>query len=184
MVRHICQLDPSIPPFSISPKGGWEQLRDSITTEIKVPGRQVVGILADANDHLTGRWDSIRAELDRAGVKVGNSLVSLGLIVNHVPKVGVWLMPDNQSAGELEDFVIRMIPYGDNVWPLAQSYINGIQSGDRRFSPGKQQRARLYAWLATREEPRQMGSAIRTHDLEVDGPLCQQFVGWLKRLLG
>ena len=182
VVQHICQLDQSIPPFSISSKDGWDRLWESISVEIKVPGRQVVGILADANDHLTGRWNSIRTQLDRAGVSAGNPPLSQGLIVNHAPRVGVWLMPDNQSSGELEDFVIRMIPCNEKVWPLSQSYIDGIPLEDRRFSPGKKQRAQLYAWLATREEPRLMGSAIRTHDLEINGSLSQQFVGWLKRL--
>ncbi len=40
----------------------------------------------------------------------------------------------------------------------------------------------MYAWLATREEPHRMGTAIGTHDLDIDGPLCQKFVAWLKQL--
>ena len=40
----------------------------------------------------------------------------------------------------------------------------------------------MYAWLAAREEPRRMGAAIGTHDLDIDGPLCQRFVDWLKQL--
>ena len=91
-------------------------------------------------------------------------------------------MPDNENPSELEDFVIEMIPDGDVVWPRAQSYIDGIPAADRPFSEGKRQRARLYAWLATREEPRRMAAAIGTHDLDINGPLCRRFVDWLKRL--
>ena len=91
-------------------------------------------------------------------------------------------MPDNKLPGELEDFVIELIPNGDTVWPRSQSYIDGIPDGDRLFTEGKKQRAQLYAWLATREEPRRMGAAIGTHDLDINGPLCQNFVAWLKQL--
>ena len=91
-------------------------------------------------------------------------------------------MPDNCSPGELEDFVAKMIPASDAVWPLSQRYIDGIPEADKKFSEKKQPRAQLYAWLAAREDPRQMGAAIGARDLKVDGALCQEFVAWLTRL--
>ena len=91
-------------------------------------------------------------------------------------------MPDNVRAGELEDFIAAMIPAGDPVWPLAQEYINGIPARHREFRPRKILKAQLHAWLAARAEPRPMGSAIRTGELRVDGPLCQIFADWLVRL--
>ena len=89
-------------------------------------------------------------------------------------------MPNNHSVGELEDFVVQMIPPNDKVWPLAQCYIDRIPNP--LFSASKTLRAQLHAWLAAREDPRQMGLAIRAKDLDVDGELCQRFVVWLARL--
>ena len=91
-------------------------------------------------------------------------------------------MPDNQSPGELEDFVAQMIPGGDPVWPLSQNYIEGIPAGDRKFASGKTLRAKIHAWLAAREDPRQMGLAIRTRDLDINGAVCTRFTNWLTRL--
>ena len=178
VVGHICERQSSEFSFDVIKKDNWEKLRDSISVEIKVPGRQVVGILADADDIPTGRWDSINHQLGQAGITVADSSLPQGLIVEQTPRVGVWLMPDNKLPGELEDFVIELIPNGDTVWPRSQSYIDGIPDGDRLFTEGKMQRAQLYAWLATREEPRRMGAA----DLDINGPLCQKFVDWLKQL--
>ena len=93
-------------------------------------------------------------------------------------------MPDNTSAGELEDFVAQMIPTEDPVWPLSLSYIEGIPEADRKFSEKKKLRAQLYAWLAAREDPRRMGLAIRAQDLKVDGDLSKKFVAWLNELFG
>ena len=180
VVGHICERQSSEFSFGIIKKDNWEKLRDSISVEIKVPGRQVVGILADADDIPTGRWDSINHQLGQAGITIADSSLPQGLIVEQTPKVGVWLMPDNKLPGELEDFVIELIPNGDTVWP--RSHIDGIPDGDRLFTEGKMQRAQLYAWLATREEPRRMGAAIGTHDFDINGPLCQKFVDWLKQL--
>lgn len=93
-------------------------------------------------------------------------------------------MPDNESPGELEDFVVGMIPERDPVWPLSQRYIEGIPEAGRKFSEKKKLRAQLYAWLAAREDPRLMGVAIRAHDLEVEGALSRNFIAWLTKLFG
>ena len=82
-------------------------------------------------------------------------------------------MPDNRRSGELEDFVQTMIPEGDPICPLSQKYIDDIPSEEREFSEGKELRAKLHAWLATRKEPGRMGSAVGRGDLQVDDVLCQ-----------
>lgn len=77
-----------------------------------------------------------------------------------------------------------MIPEDDSVWPLSQAYIDGIPAKRRLFSPKKEKRAKVHAWLAAREEPRPMGLAIGTGDLEVGGDLCTQLATWLRQLFG
>ena len=93
-------------------------------------------------------------------------------------------MPNNESPGELEDFVSRMVPDGDPVWPLSESYIDGIPADIRKFTAKKAQRAKVYAWAATRRQPGRMGAAIEAGDLEVDGDLATSFLEWLQRLFG
>ena len=77
-----------------------------------------------------------------------------------------------------------MIPDGDPVWPTSQQYISSIPEQDRKFAENKTLRAQIHAWLAAREDPRQMGLAIRARDLEINGSLCQTFLNWLTRLFG
>ena len=93
-------------------------------------------------------------------------------------------MPDNQSSGELADFAIQMIPSGDLVWPKSEKYIDCIPHQHRKFADRKTTRAKLYAWLATREEPGRMGSAINKQDLSISGKQSQKFVAWIRRLFG
>ena len=91
-------------------------------------------------------------------------------------------MPDNDSNGELEDFVIQMIPDNDDVWPLVESYIDGIPPKSQKFKLSKIQRAKLYAWLSTRESPDRMGLAVTKGDLDLRGKLTKQFADWLTNL--
>ena len=108
--------------------------------------------------------------------------VPCGTIVGGEPRVGVWLWPDNESIGEIEDFVARMIPCDDPVWPLSRCYINSIPVEQRPFSEGKTARAEVHAWLAARARPRLMGTAIRAGDLDVSGVLATRFASWLEKL--
>ena len=163
-------------------KGGINGVLDSISGKIKVSGRLVVGILVDANSTLMDRWKSVRDRIMRANIQVPTHPNPDGTIIDGTPRVGIWLMPDNESSGELEDFVKQMIPTGDPVWPLSQRYIDGIPQANRKFSDHKKLRAQLYAWLATRKDPEKMGLAIKAHDLNVDGILCKKFVAWLMAL--
>ena len=173
------------PPFDVVDKEGYSNLHAAIVPEVIAPDRQAVGIVVDADDDPGSRWTAVTNRLRKAcpGVKFGD-LSPNGTIIYAAPRIGVWLWPDNGSVGEIEDFVTKMIPLDDPVWPLSGRYIEDIAAEDRRFSEGKTARAKLHAWLAAREDPRRMGPAIRAGDLEIDGALATHFAEWLQRLFG
>lgn len=185
VVRHLCRQSESMPPFHIEVKGNDRKLLDSLKQEIRVSGRSAVGILIDANDDLNGRWSAVEYRLQGEGIELPRVPVRTGTLIEgtiRTPRIGIWLMPDNQSSGELEDFVSRMIPDNDPVWPRSQRYIDGIPKEDRKFSDKKTERAKIHAWLATRKDPRKMGTAIYSEDLRVDGKLSTDFAAWLREL--
>ena len=169
----------------ISVKGGIDNLLTAIEGEIKTPGRQALGIIVDADDDLSARWQAVAGRLGDEGIQTPSSPDPDGTIIvaEGFPRVGIWLMPDNISAGELEDFISKMIPDDDPVWPLSADYIDGIPPAHRKFSASKETRAKVHAWLAARENPRPMGLAIRARDLEIGGALCQRFIAWLDNLM-
>ena len=176
----------SSPSFYVSSKGSINQLIASIEAEIDVDGREVLGIIADADDAPQECWKNIADKLNRAGIVTPSSPEPDGTIIEETedkPRIGIWIMPDNKSTGELEDFVQQMIPNADPVWPLAVNFIEGIPEVDRKFADHKVRKAEVHAWLATRRYPRPMGVSIRDGDLDVDGCLCQKFRAWLERLL-
>ncbi len=186
VVLQFRSRNPAVPDFDIMDKGGIDPLLESISREVKAPERQVIGILVDADDGSGARWDSIVNRISQTGIEFPDHPNPDGTIVDtqDMPRVGVWLMPDNESSGELENFIEQMIPKEDAVWPLSRNYIEGIPVTYRKFTEGNELKATIYAWLATREDPRQMGLAIKTRDLEIDGDLCKRFAGWLTNLFG
>ncbi len=182
IVRHLVGRHRTVPDFDILEKDGIDNLLDAIVPEIMVPDRLAVGVVVDADDDPVSRWRAVADRLGRVGMETPNGPDPAGAVAGGTPRTGVWIMPDNRSPGEVEDFVKTMIPAGDPIWPRAGRYIDGIPATERRFSDGKALRAKLYAWLATREAPGRMGSAIGAGDLDAGGALVSAFADWLRRL--
>ena len=182
VVRHIHKKVERACEFDTLAKGNVDSVIAEIPVEIRAPGRRALGIMVDANDNLRRRWTDISRCLDGERIELPDAPAPDGTVIDGEIRVGIWLMPDNGSAGELEDFVQRMIPENDPVWPLSQRYIAGIPPGARKFPERKKAKAELYAWLATRREPGPMGRAVAARDLVVDGQLCQRFLAWTERL--
>ena len=181
-VLNLCGVSANMPTFDIDDKEGAPNLLKSIRGEILMEGRTAVGIVLDANGDPNGRWQAVAGRLRDADIQPPEAPAPTGIIIEGNPRVGVWLMPDNQSCGELENFVERMIPCDDAVWPLSQDYIDGIPEANRKFTEGKILRAKVHAWLAARKVPRKMGQAIGAGDLNVETVDAENFVTWLRKL--
>lgn len=188
VVLHLYLRAHGEPEFYIEDKRGVNPLLDSIPSEVNVGGREALGIVLDADERISDRWAEVASRLEEAGIAgVPDGPSPGGVCIEgsaRLPRVGIWVMPDNTSSGELEDFVSRMIPDDDQVWPLSELYIEGIPADIRKFTAKKTHRATVYAWAATRRQPGRMGAAIREGDLKTDGALAASFLQWLQRLFG
>lgn len=146
---------------------------------------------ADPDDGFRRRWNQVRENLKNLGyTDVPEEPDPAGTIVgmNQADRswVGVWMMPDNQSPGKLEDFARRLVRAGDEgLWDHAgQSTSAAIPLG-ARFAPKDQIKAHVHSFLAWQEVPGvPMGLAITKRFLDADSTQAVAFVDWLCRLYG
>lgn len=183
VIRHLCEQSPGELAFDVAQIGGIGNLSAEVEAHAKVVGRSSLGVVVDANADLAARWQSIRDAFGRAQVELPAQPDGQGTVVQSetagVPRVGVWLMPDNQNPGELEDFLAQIIPAGDAVWPLARHYVQQVESIEELSKPAK---ARIHAWLAVRTEGGRMGTSIRTGAFDLQQGAAQSFLTWLHRV--
>lgn len=186
IVRRLHERFSSDLVFSIRVAGNVEKCIEAIIPEMQVSGRKAVGVLVDADDAPLKRWNEVRSRFREADVTIPGRPAPDGAIINsqQSPRIGIWLMPDNKSAGEIENFIRDMIPENDPVWPLSQRYIDNIPNKHRKFRQRKALRAQLYAWLATRRLPGRMGAAIKSGDLNARAANSMRFMDWLRALFG
>ncbi len=173
--------------FSIQQEEGYPQLRENLDVRLDTPGLTHLGIVADANNDFTGRWQSLRDRLADCDIEVaaeaphaaGTILVTAGR-----PTIGIWLMPNNRDNGMLEDFVWSLIPAADALRPLAVAAVDEVESADRRYPDGHTAKARIHTWLAWQAEPgMRMGAAVhRCDQLDRSAERAESLRLWLRRL--
>ena len=171
----------------IQDKQGIDQLLDELDVELDRSGLKRLGIIVDADFDVAGRWQSIRSRLKESGY---NSIPIQpereGTIIEQSgrPKVGIWMMPNNERAGMLEDFVGFLVPKDDSLWPLADEVLARVIQKERRFPATQVQKARLHTWLAWQAEPgKPMGQAITKKYFDATLPESQHLMHWFRRLL-
>ena len=171
--------------FSLLDGNGYENIRQSLGTRLKAGNEQQLGLLVDADSSLTDRWVSLRDVLLHSGYdSVPASPEASGTII-HQPErttIGIWLMPDNQQPGMLEDFAASLLPPDDVLWPRAERAVREIPEHERRFGI-HHSKAVLHTWLAWQEEPgKPIGQAITKNFLNPDAELAQRLVAWTRLL--
>lgn len=186
MISYVCKAYTGLPDFGIRDCGGWPGLKKVIRLELDAEGRSVLGIIADANGDLLGKWREISAEVHSASVEVAHlpeEPACGGTVMDGSPRVGVWLMPDNHSDGELEDFVAGMILDADPIWPLARRYIDTIPREYRKFSTHHTTKAQVYAWTAALRSPGGLLSAATERSpLDRTSEHARCLVDWIRAL--
>lgn len=164
--------------------GGIATLLDeSLPTHLK-GSYDAIGVIVDADAHLSSRWQAICDRLARRKYATPKEPPPDGLILRPPkPLVGVWLMPDNTVAGTLEDFARHLIPEQDDLWPHATAAVSAIPR-PRRFPPTAERKAEIHTYLAWQHEPgTPLRLAVTKRYFQTDGSLAQRFVDWVRKLI-
>lgn len=167
---------------------GVEALLQGLPVRLKQKDLRTLGIVVDADLDLPARWQAVADRLRASGYHdIPKAPPAEGWICApaDLPRVGVWLMPDNQLTGILEDFVAKLIPTGDVLLPKAEAILQEIEgAGLNRYSSDVQHpKALIHTWLAWQETPGMpMGQAITARVLSHDSEIARIFVEWLNRL--
>lgn len=186
VVKHICGERQLGLIDRILDCKGKDRLLEKIAVQLKESDIFALGILLDADTDLYARWQAVVARLKGAGYADTPELPSPdGTVISAppntlLPRVGIWLMPDNQANGILENFLRFLVPKDDPLFAHVEASLEGIPSAQCRFSELKQPKAKIHTWLAWQEEPgKPLGQAITARYLDPHLPAADCFANWL-----
>ena len=186
VVWALCKMQHIPETFDVINCEGFPKLIDAIPVRLKSSGIKTLGIVVDADLSLENRWLSLRATLLNSGVCIPESLPESGLIVEgDALKVGVWIMPDNNTKGMLEDFISFLVPDDDKLMPVVNTTLSEIESKDLQHYNKETHRskAKIHTWLAWQEDPgTPMGLSITKRYLSTEQEIGKAFTSWLTEL--
>ncbi|HET7462738.1 MAG TPA: DUF3226 domain-containing protein [Longimicrobium sp.] len=174
-------------PFEIDVRFGLENLREAFAGALLGSEIERLAVVVDADESVERRWPGFYQILKERGYRPDKALPASGLMLHraerNVPVVGVWLMPDNHTAGRLENFVSYMVPAGDQLWEHAGEVVDAIPGELRKFKDQHKQKAHVHTWLAWQKEPGlRLGPAVERRLLDAGVPEAVAFVSWLERV--
>jgi hypothetical protein len=149
---------------------------------------ETIGIVLDADyPDILNRWQQIQQKIKSHGYMFPKSPLPKGTILQKTedkPSIGIWVMPDNQKTGKLEDFLMEMV----NKAPLqaAEECVSRAKAkGLTTYKPVHHSKAVIHTWLSWQDEPgKPLGQAITANLLKPETDLAQVFINWLKKLFG
>lgn len=188
VVMAICGVHSLPENFGLYECGGRQQLLKRLNALISAPDRpRIIGAVLDADSGVAERWTSFSAKLQHHGYVFPSAPDAQGTIIDatlSLPRLGLWLMPDNQATGIIEDFCIEMMAV--RARGVAGAAVRGAQAeGVCTFKPAHFSKALVHTYLAWQDEPgRPLGQAITAQALSPNTETALSFVSWLTRLFG
>ena len=170
----------------VAPGQGYEKALLVLEEAIRDSNFSNIGMIVDANNAgHSARWQAIRKILSsrlsetvlqeadqQTGPKVSQE--------TGLPKVGIWIMPDNKNEGYLEHFLTRLISPKDPLWDYTEDILDKLRVQPfNEITPAKSGKAQLHTWLAWKKDPgRPFGQALSAGYFDVQSPVADEFIAW------
>ena len=190
VIKHICGSYRISHLDEVSPQGGAAELIESIPNQLRDlhDNGDALGIVIDADDSPSARWQSLRDIFAQAGYpNVPRQPDQNGTILESpsgtvLPRAGVWIMPDNRTPGILEDFLRFLVPDRQSAL-FAHAERSVATVPERLFTENDTPKAVIHTWLAWQEEPgKPYGTAIAAQFMDSQLPEAQLLASWIERL--
>ena len=159
----------------------------NISVELKTSGLKALGVIADGNSNPQERWRQLREHAEPELPSIPTDLPPTGLI--HVSpdgrRFGVWLMPDNVSAGMIETYLGLFVKdTTKGLWDFVQTHCRHAKANhDAPYKDVHFDKAQIHGWLAIQDPPGcQLHVAVLAKVLQPTSPLADPFVKWFRDL--
>lgn len=172
--------------FDIIDCGGKDQLLEQLPVQLKASSIETLGVILDADLDLPVRWAELKGRLSPFAKDIPEELPSDGWIadITNVARIGVWMMPNNQLTGSLEDFIAFLIPDDDLLAPIVNATLDAVEQRSlNKYPLHHRSKAFIHNWLSMQETPgTPLGQSITKRYLTTDRETCQKLMNWVQQL--
>jgi hypothetical protein len=190
------------PVFGIHECGGDDKVLDSLSSRLvsSQPKQKTLGLILDSDTEGLNADQVIQSRLDQLRARVGeyypvpDVFPERGLILDplasrqdadRLPKLGVWLMPNNKAYGMFEDLLMESLV--DEVRQYTSKVVNQAKADKiATFKDIHLSKAIIRTYMAWQDPPdiQYLGLAIKKRTFENIEAKCTQLIHWLGLLFG
>lgn len=194
-----CKKPLDSPVQFIELKGKSKILAD-IPTRPKESGLKAVGYILDADGYpredgqrsgdppgLGPTWQAVSHRLNKLGIVPPASISKegfVGQVGDKGPKIGIWIMPDNELDGALEEFLVSLTKPGDPLLVHARAATEAARKNyGATFAEAARPKAELSCWLSWQPEPAMTyGQAMKAGKFSPNKTPADGFIRWVQQL--
>ena len=186
VISALCEVNELPENFSIFDCGSDEEVFNALRALLsRADPPETVGVVLDADEKVESRWQSIRGKLQHSPYRLpdvpdpGGTIVE---VVEDLPRLGFWLMPNNVDPGMLEDFCRQLAP--DDAIAFAEDCVTQAREKSfATFRDAHRSKAVVHTYLAWQDEPgKPLGQSIAARVLQPKTAIAATFADWLRAL--
>lgn len=185
VIMALCQKFSINENFEIIDCKGINKLFSQIPIRLKQSGFETLGIIIDADTEIRKRWTALQDMFSKQQIILPDEIPSDGLILktNNIT-IGIWIMPNNNLNGMLEDFISFLIPKDDNLLLIANQTLEAIEKKElNKYISSHKSKALIHSWLSWQEAPgTPMGLAVTKKFLTTEDENCNKLITWLTKI--
>ncbi len=176
------------PPVDIKDEGGVDKILNQVTFSTYIKSCSTLGIVIDADENINSRWESIKTICRVNFPELPDSFPINGLILcnQQEKRLGVWIMPDNNSRGMMETFLSTLVTdeKGRNLLEYSKEVVaNAKSTYSGPFMDLHNDKAVIHSWLAWQDPPGEaFGNAIAKKILDPFSITAINFASWFCKL--
>jgi hypothetical protein len=186
VTKAICEKFNLPELFKVHEVMGFDNITIRLGLEIKNRWKNI-GIVIDADTDLSKRWNEILKLFQndwnfQIPLQPGNNGTIFNL--NEKQRIGIWIMPNNELNGNLEDFIRTLVPAKDKLISYAESVLESIENKKiNKYNKNNHTKALIHTWLAWQKDPgTPLGFAITKTYLTHNSNLSRKYIEWIKSL--
>lgn len=152
-----------------------------------------IGIILDADQAITQYWSNLNSILKSEEInnlpKKPNKKGTIIEETDDFPRIGIWIMPNNEEDGFLESYISFLVKDDDKLLPLARKTVEKLITDEKNlFKIEHKEKAVIYTWLAWQKKAgSSLGGAVSAQFSEnekqnyvLDNEKTSDFRNWLQ----
>ncbi len=181
IISKFCEDNTIRADFGFCNCGGDNQVLHKLNALLKKSDPpEVIGVILDADQNIDERYQEIKAKVaDFYNLPKNMPKDGLVHLEKGLPKLGIWIMPNNQDNGALEEFYLEL------ATDIDTAFINNtIQEAEKKeltsFKSQHRKKAIMHTYFAWQDTPGMpLHAAINKIVLDNNAEIAHVFKGWL-----